>query len=150
MASSSGPSSAKVISKEEERPLVVRELGFTQVDGHPADHPFVADVVFVHGLQGHPKKTWQSKSSTKARKTFGKYDEGRDDDGLFWPAELLPGNFNDVRVLTYGYDSRVTKGWKESTSKNGIFEHGGSLLQSPGDRQGPNLLSRPANHFCRT
>ena len=127
---------------EKEGPVHVKELGLTQIDGHPNDHPFIADVVFVHGLQGHPKRTWQSGSPAKARKHLrerlkefslsGARDK-RDkvhEDGLFWPAEVLPRDFNDVRILTYGYDSRVTNAFKGPTSKNGIFQHGSSFLRA--------------------
>ena len=127
---------------EKEGPVHVKELGLTQIDGHPPDHPFIADVVFVHGLQGHPKRTWQSKSPAKDRKNLYDHLKGfslsgaRDkrgkvhEDGLFWPAEVLPRDFNDVRILTYGYDSRVTNAFKGPTSKNGIFQHGSSFLRA--------------------
>jgi hypothetical protein len=48
-------------------------------------------IVFVHGLNGHPKDTWTSKS------------------GVFWPADLLPDIIASkrVRILTYGYNASV-------------------------------------------
>ncbi len=119
-------------------PLLVRELGLTQIDGHPKDHPFVADVIFIHGLQGHPQRTWQSKSPTKTRKHFrerfkrlnlpSESLETHSDNRPFWPAEILPRDFQDIRILTYGYDSKVTRAFKGPTSKNGIFQHGKSFL----------------------
>ena len=34
----------------------------------PTDsHPVIADVIFVHGLQGHPQKTWQSTAQSPIR-----------------------------------------------------------------------------------
>ena len=132
---------ARSTSKKKEGLIHVKELGLTQIDGHPKDHPFIADVVFVHGLQGHPKRTWQSKSPAKAPKHIrdrlkgltlsgasGKKRRAHGEDGFFWPAEVLPQDFNDVRILTYGYDSRVTKAFKGPSSKNGIFHHGKSFL----------------------
>lgn len=140
MSETSGTTSVGGSSKEKGQ-LHVKELGLTQVDGHPKDHDFIADVIFVHGLQGHPRKTWQSKSPVrsgqpprKRLKIFGypgesnPDGEAQGDHGLFWPAELLPRDFNDVRILTYGYDSRVTKAFQGPTSKNGIFQHGRSFL----------------------
>ena len=118
--------------------MLVRELGLTPIDGQPKGHPFIADVVFVHGLQGHPQRTWQSKSPAKPRGRFRERlkkltlssasRESLRDDTIFWPAELLPRDFDDIRILTFGYDSRVTKTFKDSTSKNGIFQHGKSFL----------------------
>ena len=141
MAEASRPLSAGDTPKEKKSPLHVKELGLTQIDGHSKDHSFIADVVFVHGLQGHPQRTWQSKSPAKLRthlrerlKAFilsgqsSRKRETHGDDGLFWPAEILPRDFNDVRIMTYGYDSRVTKAFKGPTSKSGIFQHGKSLL----------------------
>ena len=141
MVKASGMSSARDTPKEIEGPPHVREEGFTQVDGQPKDHKFIADVVFVHGLQGHPKRTWQSKPRTKPKKGFherikglsisghhGQKGKTHVEDGFFWPAELLPQDFNNVRILTYGYDSKVTKAFKGPTSKDGIFQHGKSFL----------------------
>ena len=133
--------SARDTPTENEGPPHVREEGLTQVDGHPKDHKFIADVIFVHGLQGHPQRTWQSKQPTKPRKRLRDRIKGfstpshrdqqtkiHEDDGLFWPAELLPRDFNNVRILTYGYDSKVTKAFKGPTNKDGIFQHGVSFL----------------------
>lgn len=48
------------------------------------------DLVFVHGMFGHPKETWTC-----------------DDVDVFWPAELLPPILEDegTRILTYGYEA---------------------------------------------
>lgn len=146
MAEASGTSSLGITQKGKGGTIQVKELGLTQIDGHPEDHPFVADVVFVHGLQGHPQRTWQSKSPSKPRKSskspknrLNSFDfpgnkhpkvEAKDAAKLFWPAELLPIDFGNVRILTYGYDSKVTKGFTAPTSKNGIFQHGNSFLRA--------------------
>ena len=145
MAETSNPSSAEDISKEQVGSLYVRELGLTQIDGHPKNHHYNADVVFVHGLQGHPRLTWQSKSPAKAHKGIrerfknfiisGQSSQAREAHGdgtLFWPAEILPRDFDDLRIMTYGYDSTVTRAFKGPTSKNGIFEHGQSFLGALG------------------
>lgn len=48
------------------------------------------DVVFVHGLDGHSRRTW---TGTKA----------------FWPKDFLPceTEFSNCRVLTFGYDADI-------------------------------------------
>lgn len=137
MSEASGTTPVGGSSKEKVQ-LHVKELGLTQIDGHIKDHDFIADVIFVHGLQGHPKRTWQSKSSTETHKSLCKRLQGliisaskkrvHEDNGLFWPAELLPNDFKTTRIMTYGYDSKVTKAFKGPTSKNGIFQHGRSFL----------------------
>ncbi|MCJ1471754.1 hypothetical protein MMC13_000394 [Lambiella insularis] len=66
----------------------VNSVGLTEVFS-PPELPTV-DVVFVHGIFGHPKDTWTC-----------------EDTECFWPAELLPPILEDedARILTYGYDS---------------------------------------------
>lgn len=56
----------------------------------------VADLIFVHGLGGGSFKTW-TKDANPA---------------LFWPQAWLPedGDFRDVRIHTFGYDSDWDKG----------------------------------------
>ena len=141
MAEASGPSSAGS-KREKETHIQIKELGLTQIDGNPKDHPYVADVVFVHGLQGHPQRTWQSKVNAKSDrrprnplKTFSRRDTDEmihEDLQRFWPADLLAHDFEDVRILTFGYDSKVTKGFMAPSSKNGIFQHGNSFLRALG------------------
>ncbi|KAL8877354.1 MAG: hypothetical protein Q9198_004615 [Flavoplaca austrocitrina] len=55
----------------------------------PADTSAV-DIVFVHGINGHPFGTWTSENNR-----------------TFWPAELLPPFIEEAkaRVLVYGYDA---------------------------------------------
>ena len=141
MAEASGPSSAGGETKKE-MPIQIKELGLTQIDGKPKGHQYVADVVFVHGLQGHPQTTWQSKANAESgrrpRKLLNPFSrgetEGLADEDLppFWPEDILAHDFDDVRILTFGYDSKVTKGVMAPSSKNGIFQHGNSFLRAMG------------------
>ena len=66
----------------------VNPFGLTEVFAASA-RPSV-DVVFVHGIFGHPKDTWTC-----------------DETDVFWPAELLPPILEDegTRILTYGYEA---------------------------------------------
>jgi hypothetical protein len=123
------------------RPAVanVRDNGITELYA-PENDSAQADIVFVHGLQGHPRKTWAVQQTIKKkgwRKLFGesksKLDSGAESEKVeYWPEQLLPLDQKNIRLLTYGYDSKVTKGFAEPNSKNGIFEHGGSLLKAVG------------------
>lgn len=46
----------------------------------------------------------------------------------FWPRDLLPNECEAARIWTYGYDSRVAKGYGASVNKNSIFQHAHDLL----------------------
>ncbi|ETI29606.1 hypothetical protein G647_02059 [Cladophialophora carrionii CBS 160.54] len=80
------------------------QYGLTEV--YSAIDP-VVDIVFVHGLNGHPHDTW----STKKPK-------------VFWPADLLPAALEEQRprILTYGYDANVTA-FTDGVSKDKIHNH---------------------------
>ena len=45
-------------------------------------------IVLVHGLSGHPVKTWKSRNA-------------------FWPGDFLPVDIPKARILTFGYNSLV-------------------------------------------
>jgi hypothetical protein len=126
--------------------VTVRHTGITQLYAPAGDAIPVADVVFVHGLQGHPRKTWACKKKGNPKAPGGLWDLLRkvvpkedgtskgaepftpDEDVEYWPEELLPYDQENVRVLTYGYDSYVTKGFLEANGKSSIFAHGRSFL----------------------
>ncbi|KAK1765476.1 hypothetical protein QBC33DRAFT_544396 [Phialemonium atrogriseum] len=69
-------------------------LGLTTLYDPPGDS-VVADLIFVHGLNGGSQSTW-SKGN---------------DPSLFWPQEWLPRDeaFRDVRIHTFGYASGVNR-----------------------------------------
>ncbi|KAL6831383.1 hypothetical protein J3E69DRAFT_379208 [Trichoderma sp. SZMC 28015] len=126
--------------------------------------PPIVDIVFVHGLQGHPSKTWtyrpKTPDSIEASTSTGEKEEKRknilpkflksskvsptgnkqldattlpeDNDAqpkpIFWPADLLPNTCPDSRILTFGYDSKITKYNAGEINPNGIFSHSKDLL----------------------
>ncbi len=59
------------------------------------DEQAIADLVFVHGLNGGSESTWTKRS----------------DPSLFWPQQWLPQDdaFRDVRIHTFGYASKLNK-----------------------------------------
>ncbi|CAI7624444.1 unnamed protein product [Penicillium manginii] len=67
-------------------PPIIRN-GFTILYG---DSNSKIDLVFLHGLNGHPKSTWTHNTTD-----------------FFWPWELRR-HIPDARVLCYGYDSDVS------------------------------------------
>ena len=71
------------------------------------------DVVFVHGLNGDPEKTWTSKVN-----------------GCFWPKQLLPPCVEEekVRILTWGYDADVINTLGNGVTKDKVHNHAELLL----------------------
>ena len=128
--------------RDEKRNTHTDQSWGSQIDGKPKGHQYIADVVFVHGLQGHPRRTWQSKANPKSGKRprrllkpFSRLEtEGLAPEDLppFWPEDILAHDFDDVRILTFGYDSKVTKGFTTPSSKNGVFQHGSSFMRAVG------------------
>ncbi|KAL1836434.1 hypothetical protein VTJ49DRAFT_5155 [Mycothermus thermophilus] len=59
------------------------------------EHPTVADVVFVHGLNGGSFSTWSK----------------RGDPDCYWPQQWLPheDGFQDVRIHAFGYPAAATR-----------------------------------------
>ncbi|KAI1842336.1 hypothetical protein JX266_011504 [Neoarthrinium moseri] len=95
-------------------------LGLTTVY-EPDDANAVADLVFVHGLNGGSKSTW-SKGG---------------DASLFWPGEFLPRDgFRDVRIHTFGYSSGVSR-----DSVLNIYDFARSLLAAVQDA--PTMTRSP-------
>ena len=88
----------------------VGRYGLTQVYA-PVGGGLV-DVVFVHGLNGHPHNTWTSEKSK-----------------IFWPAQILPPILNDerARILVYGYDADVTS-FTDGVSTDKIHNHAEHLV----------------------
>ncbi len=141
--------------------------------------------MFVHGLQGHPQKTWSckrvepgpayppsainaSRSHTlkagppsspgtpppERKKFLGIFPHRRkqsrlvddvgssqdgdnsDIDSIYWPKDLLPVDCPTARIMTWGYDTVITKGLSAPTNKSNIFSHAKDLLYAL-DRERP-------------
>lgn len=92
-------------------PLPVKPFGLTQVYA-PRGDPTV-DIVFVHGLNGHPHDSWTSKS------------------GCFWPVDLLPDVLAPLRprILTYGYNANVAA-FTDGASRDSIVSHAETLASN--------------------
>ncbi|KAK8030205.1 hypothetical protein PG993_011496, partial [Apiospora rasikravindrae] len=50
----------------------------------------------------------------------------------YWPREALPEFCPGARILTWGYDSHVTKGFKGGVNKSTVYQHGKDLLYGMG------------------
>ncbi|PWY64673.1 catalytic protein [Aspergillus eucalypticola CBS 122712] len=110
----------------------VKQYGLTQVYCSP-EKPLV-DIVFVHGLNGHPYNTWASSN------------------GTFWPADLLPEILgpNRVRILTYGYNANVTA-FTDGASKDRIHNHAETLASGlAANRNLRSCSDRPIIFVCHS
>lgn len=90
-----------------------KPFGLTQVY-LPRDGPPTVDIVFVHGLNGHPHDSWTSKSTN-----------------CFWPVDLLPDILAPLRprILTYGYNANVTA-FTDGASRDSIVSHAETLASN--------------------
>ncbi|RDL33755.1 uncharacterized protein BP5553_08123 [Venustampulla echinocandica] len=116
----------------------------------------VAHVVFVHGLFGHPRKTWTaslersatlrlflivlslrgsgnstSKSTPQGRDGGSDQDRGGDNK-VFWPAALLPQVIPDSRIHTWGYDADVDR-LRSPVSLNTVPQYAANVLSDIAD-----------------
>ncbi|KAF5693138.1 hypothetical protein FDENT_2280 [Fusarium denticulatum] len=56
---------------------------------------------------------------------------------VFWPADLLPITCRKARILTFGYDTKITKFTSGPTNMNSIYSHGKDFLFSLGRNPKP-------------
>jgi len=148
-----GSGSASTLKPSSKRPrATVRDNDITVLYTPSAEAgPIAADVIFVHGLQGHPQKTWQAHTESPAGKrsffSLGKRKRGECgelSDTVFWPADILPDDYTNVRILTYGYDSNVSRYFKGPTNKLNLSQLGeGFLNRVAGERRQAKASGRP-------
>lgn len=96
------------------------------------------DVVFVHGLNGHPYNTWTTHAA------------GNKSVDVFWPRDLLPKYLPTCRILTYGYDANVTSFTDpQGVSKSRIHNHAEDFAaRLAANRSG--FLERPLVFVCHS
>ncbi|KAJ3531234.1 hypothetical protein NM208_g8967 [Fusarium decemcellulare] len=129
----------------------VNDVGFTCLG--EKDNAYRVNVIFVHGLRGHPKRTWgrgtddddvetQSTASSRGRRSFRsllrrsrqtsspvttKDSEVSPSPKPFWPAEFLPEDIPEARVWTYGYNANVVESVFQASNQNSVSQHGQDL-----------------------
>ena len=143
MAQSTRKRRADEASEQPASNVSVRISGMTKLFEPPVEN-VLADVVFVHGPQGHPLETSRYKTATRPSSqpfSASKFlrlsnakvpvEEPSRNSG-YWPMDLLPSDLQNTRILTYGYDSKVTQAFAAPTSQNHIHRHGKSFLQALG------------------
>jgi hypothetical protein len=113
----------------------------------------VSSIVFVHGLQGHPKNTWTAKSVANEGANSSKIEHKKksnrikfwakkesssastpkptsdlDERLTFWPYHLLPDDFKNIRILTWGYNSNVSEFFSGSANKGNVLSYSRDML----------------------
>ncbi|KAL4783349.1 hypothetical protein BJX76DRAFT_330123 [Aspergillus varians] len=74
-------------------------------------HPTASvDFILVHGLTGRPFESWADEKA-----------------GVYWPVHLLPKDFPEARVLSFGYDADVAR-FLAPVGQCNLREHATSLL----------------------
>ena len=114
---------------------------------------FFCSIIFVHGLQGHPRTTWtcerisalRPQGSTQltssphngikklfSRKRRAELKDARkpQTDEVFWPLDLLAEDCASSRILTWGYDSKVSHFFSGATNQSSITAHAKNLLHA--------------------
>ena len=109
-------------------------------------------IVFVHGLQGHPRGTWTCDRPTKLgpqvlggaaghshrlKKLFSRKQRTGSEgahkvqaETIYWPLDFLAGDCVNSRILTWGYDSKVSNFFGGAASQSNIRAHAQNLLRA--------------------
>ncbi|PVH89216.1 hypothetical protein DL98DRAFT_97872 [Cadophora sp. DSE1049] len=126
----------------------VNDIGFTVLHDPPT--PAIADIIFVHGLQGHARRTWACESKYRVPKTpketssashhlnirklfsrrlSGSSQESRESQSgeVFWPFDFLPNDCPSARILTFGYDSKVSNFFGGPANQSNVIAHARDL-----------------------
>jgi hypothetical protein len=56
-----------------------------------------------------------------------KENKNESDQDVFWPRDLLKPDIPRARIMTFGYDTKITRGYK-ATNQGNIFSHAGDML----------------------
>jgi hypothetical protein len=89
----------------------------------------------VHGLFGHPYKTWATSKPKSARIGSSNPAGSRNsstEGNVFWPKDLLPKAIPDIRVYSWGYDANIER-FMSSASLNTVHQHSSNLLNDLAD-----------------
>ncbi|KAK3984467.1 hypothetical protein QBC44DRAFT_388270, partial [Cladorrhinum sp. PSN332] len=94
-------------SESTEVSQAVQQFGFTKlVPGGPNCN---LDIVFLHGLRGHPIDTWS-------------------DGQVCWPRDLLKDDVKNARIVSWGYDSSIANLKFSNSSQASVFGNAQNLL----------------------
>ena len=107
----------------------------------------MCSIILVHGLRGHPRRTWASKNGSPpenteqtprglkrlvARRSKSSSEtsvkaETRELSDIYWPQDYLPQDIPEARIWTYGYNSDPVGSFSRASNQNNISQHGQDL-----------------------
>ena len=101
----------------------------------------ISSIIFIHGLQGHPYKTWACRKNFELKRIHipGRFKSisanveasGPSESGgesVFWPRDLLPSDCPECRIMTWGYSSHVSRFFGGPANQNSVLDHAKDLL----------------------
>ncbi|RYP92953.1 hypothetical protein DL770_000934 [Monosporascus sp. CRB-9-2] len=134
----------------------INSLGFSTIHESPKAG---VDIVFVHGLQGHPERTWTytgsaPKLGSGLKQRFLRSVSTSSIEGpssVYWPYDLLAQSeeFTETRILTWGYDTKVVKDFFGTSDQQNISQHGNNLMVSLQQERKTNP-ERPLIFVCHS
>jgi hypothetical protein len=93
----------------------------------------IADIVAIHGLNGHYENTWTTKRGDGTR--------------VNWLRDLLPKKIRNARIMSFSYNSKV----QFSKSTSDVFVFADQLLeQLLAVRRTPGEEARPIVFICHS
>ncbi|CZR45737.1 uncharacterized protein FPRO_15087 [Fusarium proliferatum ET1] len=109
----------------------IRSEGLSIVSESPND---IADVVFVHGLNGHAANTWTGREDP--------------DNPFFWIADLRSvSSLPNLRAMTFGYNARFEVG---NSNLLGVRQHAEALLLAIRNKRPGPQRHRPLLFICHS
>lgn len=109
----------------------IRNEGLSIVSESPND---IADVVFVHGLNGHAANTWTGREDP--------------DNPFFWIADLRSvSSLPNLRAMTFGYNARFEVG---NSNLLGVRQHAEALLLAIRNKRPGPQRHRPLLFICHS
>ncbi|KAI9765368.1 MAG: Ras GTPase ras2 [Geoglossum simile] len=110
----------------------IRSIGFSKISDPPNAE---VDIVFVHGLQGHPERSWANspekpKPSLRERLLRRSVGVSAAAESVYWPYDFLckHSDFASSRILIWGYDTKVIRELFGASDQQNISQHGNNLM----------------------